>query len=76
MKDPIKYLLKYSCTGLNLELASTIVTDPKFDQADKIHDWRNHVSLDFIQAWNFLSINERIIVLILAKSAADAEEWD
>lgn len=52
------------------------LNEPNFDKANKVHDWRNHVTSDFIDIWDNLSLREKQIIYIMAEQQANKEEWD
>jgi len=53
---------------------------PNWEAYEKIlvpvHDWRTYVSEEIRQNWKTLSIESRCIIINLAQSFADNEEWD
>lgn len=50
--------------------------DPKWDEADKVHDWRNHVP-DVIRAiWPSFNADQRIALATWANDLALREEWE
>jgi hypothetical protein len=69
-------------TQLELKLKHTYsyrkinVNDPKFDEAQRVHDWRNHVSTDMKDLWDNLSKESRLILAIKAAEDADKEVWE
>jgi len=52
------------------------ISDPKFDEAGRVHDWRNHVPFYLKEMWDRLSKETRLVLAILAAEAADEEPWD
>jgi len=52
------------------------IDDPKFDEAKRVHDWRNHVPFDMKDMWTRLSKETRLVIAIMAAEAADEEHWD
>lgn len=52
------------------------LNNPEFEKAGKVHDWRNHIPMEFIEIWNDLTEREKKIIIILCQNEADAEEWD
>lgn len=50
--------------------------DPHWDEAGKVHDWRNHVPESVRSMWRDLDYRGRCAVALMAMEAADAEEWD
>lgn len=49
---------------------------PEFENAGKVHDWRNHVWDAVRSIWETLSLEQRAAVAIDAKDRASNEEWD
>jgi len=52
------------------------IENPKFDEATRVHDWRNHISDDFKKIWKELPLVARFALVIMAEEEADREEWD
>ena len=50
--------------------------DPKWEDAGKTHDWRNHVQGDVEDAWDSLSDDAKAVAILTAIDAAHAEEWE
>ena len=62
---------------LKKELSSHIdLKNPEFDNAGKVHDWRNYVDDLYIENWDKLTEREKIIIATMADKQASAEEWD
>jgi len=62
---------------------STILADapmdyenPDWDDAGRVHDWRNYASNDLRAAWTEFSVRHRAIIAASLQDAADREEWD
>lgn len=51
-------------------------TEPDFDGAKKCFDWRNHVPCGIHDMWTSLSLDARIVAILMAQEGADGEEWD
>lgn len=47
-----------------------------FEETNKVHDWRNHVPALLISEWDVLSDQSRVSAYVIAKEAADNEEWE
>ena len=52
------------------------ITDPDFENTNKVHDWRNHVLPNTQEIWQSLSLFQRYAVYLDAESRAMDEEWD
>lgn len=50
--------------------------DPRFEAAERVHDWRNHVGDAVRSIWNTLDIEQRAAIAIDAAYLAYAEEWE
>ena len=50
--------------------------DTDFDNADKCHDWRNHIPAGVRLVWNDLSYDARLACYVIAYENATKEEWD
>lgn len=50
--------------------------DPKFDQTRKVHDWRNYVPFEWQKDWNEFTDREKKIIIVMAETQAEVEEWD
>ncbi len=57
-------------------LLPCMVEDPKWSEARKCHDWRNHVPEVVKEVWADLPGMAWISVYVMACQAAHAEEWD
>jgi hypothetical protein len=49
---------------------------PQWQNAQKVHDWRNHVCQEVRDAWLTFTPYQRAIVAANAKHEADNEEWE
>jgi hypothetical protein len=49
---------------------------PEFENAGRVHDWRNHVPDDIKEVWGQLSYEAKFIAAYVADEAAGKEEWD
>jgi hypothetical protein len=54
----------------------SVLDNPEFEKAGRVHDWRNYVPEEFQDAWPHLTEREKKIIVIMAQSQADREEWD
>ncbi len=52
------------------------IDDPRFEEAGRVHDWRNHVPEGLEQIWPRLNRETRAAVFVMASALADREEWD
>jgi hypothetical protein len=49
---------------------------PEFDNAGRVHDWRNHVPEEVKEQWDQLSVEARKVAYLAAYNEAEREEWD
>lgn len=68
---PIGYL---PCNDMRQLLA--MLESPKWSEAAKVHDWRNHVPACVRDSWARLSLESRLIATLMAEGSAYREEWD
>lgn len=47
-----------------------------WENARRVHDWRNHVPEVIAHAWPLLDEQARVVAFLMASKMADAEEWD
>lgn len=55
-----------------------VAGDPRFDKADPSHgcqDWRNHVPDSVKECWSDLSLEAKVIAMVIAEEAAGQEDW-
>jgi len=52
------------------------LNNPKFEDATRVHDWRNHVLYQFTEDWENLTDREKKIIYIIAEDSANDEVWD
>lgn len=50
--------------------------DPKWDEAGKVHDWRNYISEKLRGMWDTFTIDQKIALVESADETAGNEEWD
>lgn len=53
-----------------------ILKNPKFEEASKVHDWRNYVLDTYIEKWNELSFQTKQAIYEHCKEMSENEEWD
>jgi hypothetical protein len=52
------------------------LTNPMFDAATYVHDWRNHVGTYVRQIWKSLDGEQRAAIALDADEKARKEDWD
>ena len=52
------------------------VRKPDFDNAGKVHDWRNHLGWRTVDIWHELSGRQQLALAQDAQDTADREEWE
>ena len=52
------------------------IADPRWPDAGRVHDWRNHVSGALRGLWSELSVESRLVEFLSASAAAAGEDWD
>ena len=52
------------------------LADPDFKNRGRVHEWKNYIPDVYIEGWKFLEINTKIGLYVMAKQAANSEEWD
>ena len=52
------------------------VKEPMWEGTVKVHDWRNYIPYSIRQIWNELTIEARIVAIVMAHTQATNEEWD
>lgn len=57
------------------ECVSSIVT-PDWDNARRVHDWRNHVPEFVKKQWECLTVETRVVTFWIASESASDEDWD
>lgn len=50
--------------------------NPEWDQATKVHDWRNHVPGNVKRMWEAFTMDQRMAIVEWAESLANCETWD
>ncbi len=49
---------------------------PQWDEAGRVHDWRNHVPEAVQAIWTTFTAEQRAALVDWAEGLADREEWD
>ena len=50
--------------------------EPKWNEAGKVHDWRNHVPPDIRKMWGSFMVVQRYALVAWADELASNEHWD
>lgn len=52
--------------------------NPRWDEAGRVHDWRNYISDNIIDGWNGFTIEQRYWLIEQANELAEGEgeEWE
>jgi hypothetical protein len=50
--------------------------NPEFENAGRVHDWRNHVPEEVKEQWDQLSVDAKRVAYLTAYNEAEREEWD
>ena len=50
--------------------------NPKFEDAERVHDWRNYVSENLRAIWGTFTDDQKYIIAESFDRIADREEWD
>ena len=61
--------------GWDKEKTLCIIREPKFEEAGKVHDWRNYISSELQDTWDGLSDTTKLIAYFMAEEQANREEW-
>ena len=61
--------------GTELKETTSLLKDPEWDKAGRIHDWRNYIGC-WRECWDELSIETRFALYHEARTKADQEQWD
>lgn len=56
--------------------AKAPLDEPHFEKEDRIHNWRNYVPEYLKALWSKLSLDQRLIIYVMAERQASKEEWD
>lgn len=49
---------------------------PGWNQASKVHDWRNHVGRNTRLIWDTLTVTQQLAIALDAQTLADDEIWE
>lgn len=49
---------------------------PAFDEAEKVHDWRNHISNEIKKLWYSFTFPQKCAIIMQAQAGAELEEWE
>lgn len=52
------------------------LADPKFSEAGRVHDWRNHVGERTKKMWKLLTEKQRLAIALDAEDRALMEHWN
>ena len=50
--------------------------DPAWEEAEKVHDWRNHVTARVQSIWNTFTDEQKLALADWAEYLSDRENWD
>jgi hypothetical protein len=50
--------------------------NPEWDKAERVHDWRNHVSIRVQALWQTFNDEQKLALYEQAEACSSAEEWD
>ena len=53
-----------------------LLNKPEFEKANKVHDWRNHVSDAAMEIWDEIGVKARLVIYEMAAERASNEEWE
>lgn len=54
----------------------TLLLDPEFDDAGRVHDWRNYVGENVKTIWKSFTHEQRCNIAADADYLASREDWD
>lgn len=52
------------------------VENPKWEEAGRVHDWRNYAGDTLRRIWPSFTIEQKYAVALSLQDAADNEYWD
>jgi hypothetical protein len=52
------------------------IDNPKWDEAGRVHDWRNYIPDVVKVIWDHLSVETRLMAAYMAEVQANREEWE
>lgn len=61
---------------LTWEVSQEAADNPRWEEAGRVHDWRNHVGPHIKTLWGTLTPEQRRAIASDAAEDAMAEEWD
>jgi hypothetical protein len=61
---------------MNEKAVLKILLEPEWDNAEKVHDWRNYVTEEVIKNWDSLDILARACIYDICEAVASNEEWE
>lgn len=50
--------------------------DPKWDEYDRVHNWRNYASEELQLIWQSFTDKQKQVIASCFNDAADTEVWD
>lgn len=50
--------------------------NPKWDEAGKVHDWRNYINETLRFMWSTFTDQQKKMIALNADELADREDWD
>ena len=59
-----------------LSIVEDFLNNPRFDQRERVHDWRTWIDANVQKIWNDLPLEMKFLAFCKAHEQADAEEWD
>ena len=54
----------------------TDISNPEFEKAGKVHDWRNHVPQIIRDLWKTFTAEQKIALMTWAENLAELEHWE
>lgn len=52
------------------------LSDPEWEKAGRVHDWRNHVPEAIRAVWEAFTPTQRLLLRDWAEELAQGEEWE
>lgn len=49
---------------------------PDWDNAGRVHDWKNYISESLINIWDSFTDEQKAAIAASAQDSADNEDWD
>lgn len=50
--------------------------DPRWEQAGRVHDWRNYISRDVRAIWHTFTPHQQLVLALDADDRAGDEHWE